>query len=68
MRTIEEIGKRAALLKWRRQFGPLEKCPVCFGLLSACELCSGHGKLIQEDIDAWNNPIAQMCREVKSES
>jgi hypothetical protein len=47
MRTIEEIGKRAALLKWRRQFGPFEKCPVCYGLLHSCELCHGHGKVIQ---------------------
>ncbi|MCL0782289.1 hypothetical protein [Klebsiella pneumoniae] len=33
MRTIEELGKRAALLKWKRQFGPFEKCPVCYGFL-----------------------------------
>jgi hypothetical protein len=33
MHTIEETGKRAALLKWKRQFGPFEKCPVCYGLL-----------------------------------
>ncbi|MBZ6551243.1 MULTISPECIES: hypothetical protein [Klebsiella/Raoultella group] len=65
MRTIEEIGKHAALLKWKRQFG--EKCPVCYGLLRSCELCNGHGKVIQEDIDAWNNPIAQMRREAKGE-
>lgn len=67
MRTIEEIGKRAALLKWKRQFRPFEKCPVCYGLLSSCELCRGSGKVIQEDIDAWNNPIAKMRREVKGE-
>ena len=64
MRTIEEISKRAALLKWKRQFGPFEKCPVCYGLLRSCELCHGHGKVIQEDIDSWNNPIAKMRREV----
>lgn len=64
MRTIEEIGKHAALLKWKRQFGPFEKCPVCYGLLSSCQLYSGNGKVIQEDIDAWNNPIAQMRREL----
>lgn len=64
MLTIEEIGKHAALLKWKRQFGPFEKCPVCYGLLHSCELCRGHGKVIQEDIDAWNNPIAKMRREV----
>lgn len=67
MRTIEEIGKRAALLKWRRQFGPFVKCPVCYGLRPSCALCHGHGKVIQEDIDAWNNPIAKMRREVKGE-
>ncbi|EOD3511819.1 hypothetical protein ACN1UY_002382 [Cronobacter sakazakii] len=65
MRTIEEIGKHAALLKWKRQFCPLEKCPVCYGLLSSCELCNGHGKVIQEDIHSWNNPIAKMIREAK---
>ncbi|MBD3722777.1 hypothetical protein IE978_21080 [Klebsiella pneumoniae] len=63
MHTIEEIGKRAALLKWKRQFGPFEKCPVCYGLLSSCQLCSGNGKVIQEDIDSRNNPIAKMRRE-----
>ena len=62
MRTIEEIGKHAALLKWRRTF---EKCPVCYGLLSSCELCHGSGKVIQEDIDSWNNPITKMRREAK---
>ncbi|EMW2193025.1 hypothetical protein K1J23_16675 [Enterobacter hormaechei] len=65
MLTIEEISKRAAALKWKRQFGPFAKCPVCYGLLRSCELCCGSGKVIQEDIDAWNNPIAQMRREVK---
>lgn len=67
MRTIEEIGKHAALLKWKRQFGPFEKCPVCYGLLSSCELCHGRGKVIQEDIESWNNPITKMRREAKSE-
>lgn len=63
MRTIEEIGKHAALLKWKRQFGPFEKCPVCYWLLSSCQLCHGSSKVIQEDIDSWNNPIAKMRRE-----
>ena len=65
MRTIEEIGKRAAVLKWKRQFGPFENCPVCYGLLRSCELCRGNVKVIQEDIDSWNNPIATMRREAK---
>ncbi|HBQ5693361.1 TPA: hypothetical protein MAL10_002760 [Klebsiella pneumoniae] len=65
MRTIEEINKHAALLKWKRQFGPFEKCQVCYGLLSSCELCHGSGKVIQEDIDSWNNPITKMRREAK---
>ncbi|HDE1200361.1 TPA: hypothetical protein PCI26_002151 [Klebsiella pneumoniae] len=65
MRTIEEIGKHAALLKWKRQFGPFEKFPVCYGILSSCKLCHGSGKVIQEDIDSWNNPIARMRREAK---
>lgn len=52
MRTIEELGKRAALLKWKRQFGPFEKCPVCYGILTGCKLCGGNGRVIQEDIDA----------------
>ena len=65
MRTIEEIGKHAALLKWKRQFGPFEKCPVCYWLLSSCKLCHGSGKVIQEDIDSWNNPITKMRREEK---
>lgn len=65
MRTIEEIGKRAALLNVKRQFGPFEKCPVCYGLLYSCELCHGNGKVIQEDIDSWNNPITKMRREAK---
>lgn len=64
MRTIEEICKHATLLKCKRQFGPFEKCPVCYGLLSSCELCRGNGKVIQEDIDAWNNPITHMNCEV----
>lgn len=65
MRTIEELGKHAALLKWKRQFGLFEKCPVCYGLLSSCKLCHGSGKVIQEDIDSWNNPITKMRREEK---
>ncbi|MBD3702816.1 hypothetical protein IE986_29895 [Klebsiella pneumoniae] len=52
MPSIEEMGKRAALLKWKRQFGPFEKCPECYGLLSGCMLCGGNGRVIQEDIDA----------------
>lgn len=65
MLSIEELGKRAALLKWKRKFGPFEKCSVCYGLLSSCELCRGAGKVIQEDIDSWNNPITKMRREAK---
>lgn len=65
MLSIEEMGKRAALLKCKRQFGPFEKCPVCYGLLSSCKLCHGSGKVIQEDIDSWNNPITKMRREEK---
>ncbi|HCQ8064690.1 TPA: hypothetical protein OL904_005307 [Klebsiella pneumoniae] len=57
MRTIEELGKRAALLKWKRQFGPFEKCPVCYGILTDCKFCGGNGRVIQEDIDAWKNNI-----------
>lgn len=57
MPSIEEMGKRAALLKWKRQFGPFEKCPECYGLLSGCMLCGGNGRVIQEDIDAWKNNI-----------
>lgn len=64
MPTIEDICKHAALLNLKRQFGPFEKCPVCYGILSSCKLCHGSGKVIQEDIDAWNNPITQMNREV----
>lgn len=67
MLTIEEIGKRAALLKWRRQFGPFVKCPVCSGFVPGCKLCGGSGKVIHEDIDAWNNPFAKMKREAKGE-
>ena len=57
MRTIEELGKRAALLKWKRQFGPFEKCPVCYGIQTGGKVCGGHGRVIQEDIDAWKNNI-----------
>ncbi len=57
MRTIEELGKRAALLKWKRQFGPFEKCPVCYGILTGSKLCGSNGRVIQEDIDAWKNNI-----------
>lgn len=64
MRTIEEVFKHATLLKWKRQFGPFEKCPVCYGILSSCKLCHGSGKVIQEDIDSLNNPITKMRREV----
>lgn len=65
MDDLNVIAARATLISWKRQFGPFVKCPECFGLLSKCELCKGKGKLIQEDIDAWNNPIARMMREVK---
>lgn len=65
MRTIEEIGKHAALLNCKRKFGPFEKCPVCYGILSSCELCHGSGKVIQEDIDSWNNLITKMRREAR---
>ncbi|MBW5935350.1 hypothetical protein [Klebsiella michiganensis] len=65
MVIFEVIGKHAALLKWKRQFGPFEKCPACYGILSSCELCHGSGKVIQEDIDSWYNPITKMRREAK---
>ena len=63
MDDLNVISARAHLLSWKRQFGPFVKCPQCFALLSKCELCNGKGKLIQEDIDAWNNPIAKLKRE-----
>lgn len=65
MDDLNKIITNARVLSWKREFGPFVKCPECFGLLKKCELCKGKGKLIQEDIDAWNNPIARMNRERK---
>nr|QTX13775.1 hypothetical protein [Klebsiella pneumoniae] len=58
MRTIEELGKRAALLKMEASVWPFrKKCPVCYGILTGCKLCGGNGRVIQEDIDARKNNI-----------
>ncbi len=65
MDDLNKIITNARVLSWKREFGPFVKCPECFGLLAKCDLCKGKGKLIQEDIDAWNNPIARMKRERK---
>ncbi len=65
MEHLNKMQVNANLLSYRRQFGPFLKCPKCFGLLGKCELCKGSGKVIQEDIDAWNNPFAKMKREAK---
>lgn len=63
MDSLNKIIINARVLSWKREFGPFVKCPECFGLLAKCELCKGKGKLIQEDIDAWNNPIAKLKRD-----
>lgn len=63
MQTIREICISAAAKEWKRKFGPFELCPVCLNCLSSCKLCHGVGKVIQEDIDAWNNNFAKMHRE-----
>ncbi|MFK0370674.1 hypothetical protein ACIQT3_10935 [Enterobacter sichuanensis] len=66
MLTIGEISRKAALVKWKRLFGPFVRCPECFHGIAKCGLCKGGGKVIQEDIDAWNNPVAKfMQQEVK---
>nr|DAO32770.1 MAG TPA: anti-TRAP protein [Caudoviricetes sp.] len=65
MDDLNKIITNARVLSWKRGFGPFVKCPECLGLLAKCDLCKGKGKLIQEDIDAWNNPIARMKRERK---
>ncbi|VAF04103.1 Uncharacterised protein [Enterobacter hormaechei] len=62
MESLNKIITNARVLSWKREFGPFVKCPKCFGLLTKCELCKGKGKLIQEDIDAWDNPIAKLKR------
>ncbi|MFO3907184.1 hypothetical protein AAHD62_22095 [Enterobacter hormaechei] len=65
MDSLNVIAARAAMISWKRQFGPFAKCPECFRGIANCGLCKGSGKVIQEDIDAWNNPIARFKREVK---
>lgn len=63
MESLNKIIINACVLSWKRKAGPFVKCPECFGLLTKCELCKGKGKLIQEDIDAWNNQIAKLKRD-----
>lgn len=65
MDSLNVIAARATMISWKRQFGPFIKCPECFIGIANCGLCKGSGKVIQEDIDAWNNPIARFKREVK---
>lgn len=63
MDSLNVIAARARLISWKRQFGPFVRCPECFHGLSKCGLCKGSGKVIQEDIDAWNNPVAKLIRQ-----
>lgn len=63
MDNLNVIAARARLISWKRQFGPFVRCPECFHGIAKCGLCKGSGKVIQEDIDAWNNPIAKFKRQ-----
>lgn len=63
MQSVRDMCISAAIKKWKRQFGPFELCPICLNCSSNCKLCDGKGKVIQEDIDAWNNNFAKMHRE-----
>ncbi|HDR2608184.1 TPA: hypothetical protein ONC81_002817 [Enterobacter hormaechei subsp. xiangfangensis] len=63
MSSLNVIAARARLISWKRQFGPLVRCPECFHGIAKFGLCKGSGKVIQEDIDAWNNPIAKFKRQ-----
>ncbi len=66
MDNLNVIAARARLILWKRQFCPFVRCPECFHGIAKCGLCKGGGKVIQEDIDAWNNPVAKfMRREVR---
>lgn len=37
---------------------------VALSQYAGCMLCGGNGRVIQEDIDAWNNPISKMRRQI----
>ncbi|MGU0056797.1 hypothetical protein ACVXG7_19670 [Enterobacter hormaechei] len=63
MDSLNVIAARARLISWKRQFGPFVRCPECFHVIAKCGLCKGGGKVIQEDIDAWNNPVAKFMRQ-----
>lgn len=63
MSSLNVIAARARLISWKRQFGPFFRCPECFHGIAKCGLCKGSGKVIQEDIDAWNNPITKFKRQ-----
>ncbi|EBL3414990.1 TPA: hypothetical protein ACPZW1_000828 [Enterobacter hormaechei subsp. hoffmannii] len=63
MDSLNVISARAKLISWKRQFGPFVRCPECFHGLSKCDLCKGSGKVIQEDIDSWNNSVAKFMRQ-----
>ncbi|ELD3313753.1 hypothetical protein [Enterobacter hormaechei] len=63
MDSLNVISARAKLISWKRQFGPFVRCPQCFHGLSKCDLCKGSGKVIQEDIDSWNNSVAKFMRQ-----
>lgn len=66
MDSLNVIAARARLISWKRQFGPFVRCSECFHGVAKCGLCKGRGKVIQEDIDAWNNPVTKFMRhEVK---
>lgn len=62
MDNLNVIAARATLISWKMQFGPFVRCPECFHGIEKCGLCKGSGKVTQEDIDAWNNPIAKLKR------
>lgn len=62
MSSLNVISARARLISWKRQFGPFVRCPECFHGIAKCGLCKGSGKVIQEDIDAWNNPVTKFMR------
>lgn len=61
--AFNKMLSRSMLLSWKRQFGPHVRCPACSEHIGFCKLCGGSGKVIQEDIDAWRNPISKFMRE-----
>ncbi len=66
MSRIHQMLVRQNMLSFKQQFGPFIKCPECNASLKKCGLCNGRGKVIQEDIDNWNNYFSTLWRELQN--